>query len=159
MYICFVLNAVTLLCSNFAPLIEISKDTGLGVAISELLPSKIKDSEVTTVKYDGLMARNLFVERPLLLQQIIDIMNRKEGNGKYFVIYDAKGVGKSTIVERAAKGRKGVIMLRITTAHSRDDVMGELAETLNLAEKPNTINYIKALNRSEERRVGKECCR
>ena len=80
MYICFVLNAVTLLCSNFAPLIEISKDTGLGVAISELLPSKIKDSEVTTVKYDGLMARNLFVERPLLLQQIIYIMNRKEDN-------------------------------------------------------------------------------
>ena len=147
MYICFVLNAVTLLCSNFAPLIEISKDTGLGVAISELLPSKIKDSEVTTVKYDGLMARNLFVERPLLLQQIIDIMNRKKGNGKYFVLYGAKGVGKSTIVERAAKSRKGVMILRVTTAHSREDVMEELAKTLNLTEKLKTIDYIIALNK------------
>ena len=94
-----------------------------------------------------LMAENLYVERPLLLQEIIDIMNRKKGNGKYFVLYGAKGVGKSTIVERAAKGRKGVIMLRISTAHSRADVMGELAETLNLAEKPKTIDYIKALKK------------
>ena len=70
----------TSLVTYYASLKEISKDTGLDVVISDLLPSKIKDSEVTTVKYDGLMARNLFVERPLLLQQIIDIMNRKEDN-------------------------------------------------------------------------------
>ena len=128
---------------------EISKDTSLGVTISDLLPSKIKDSEVSTPQYDWLMAKNLYVERPLLLQRIIDIMNRKKGNGKYFVLYGAKGVGKSTIVERAAKGRKGVIMLRISTAHSRADVMGELAETLNLAEKPKTIDYIKALEKAK----------
>ena len=64
-----------------------------------------------------------------------DLMNRKKNNEKYFVLYGAKGVGKSTIVERAAKGRKGIIMFRITTAYSRDDVMGELAKNLNIAEK------------------------
>ena len=74
-------------------------------------------------------------------------MNRKKNNEKYFVLYGAKGVGKSTIVERAAKGRKGIIMLRITTAHSRNDVMGELAKNLNIAEKQETINYIQALNK------------
>ena len=104
---------------------------------------------MTTDNYDGLIARNLYVERSLLLQQINDIMNRKEDNGKYFVLYGAKGVGKSTIIERAAKGRKGIIMLRITTAHSRDDVMGELAKNLNLAEKPETIDYIKALKKAK----------
>ena len=140
---------LTSLVTYYASLKEISKDTGLGVTISDLLPSKIKDSEVGTIKYDGLMARNLYVERPLLLQRIIDIMNRKEDNEKYFVLYGAKGVGKSTIVERAAKGRKGVIMLRITTAHSRDDVMGELAETLNLTEKSKTIDYIEALAKAK----------
>ena len=102
---------------------------------------------MTTVKYDGLMEDRLFVERPLLLQQIIDIMNRKKNNEKYFVLYGAKGVGKSTIVERAAKGRKGVIMLRITSAHSREDVIGELAETLNLTQKPKTIDYTIALQK------------
>ena len=136
-----------LLLTSYAPLKEISQDTGLGVAISDLLPSKIKGSEVRTPQYDGLIEDRLFVERPLLLHQIIDIMDRKKKNGKYFVLYGAKGVGKSTIVERAAKGRKGVIMLRITTAHSRDDVMGELAQNLNLAEKPKTIDFIEALNK------------
>ena len=66
---------ITFFLTSYAPLKEISQDTGLGVAISDLLPSKIKGSEVTTVKYDGLMEDRLFVERPLLLQQIIDIMN------------------------------------------------------------------------------------
>jgi hypothetical protein len=140
---------ITFLLTSYAPLKEISKDTGLDVAMSDLLPSKIKDSEVTTVKYDGLIEDRLFVERPLLLQQIIDIMDRKKNNEKYFVLYGAKGVGKSTIVERAAKGRKGVIMLRVTTAHSREDVMGELAETLNLAEKPKTMDYITALKKGK----------
>ena len=82
----FLLNAVALLCSNYALLKEISKDTGLGVAISDLLPSKIKDSEVITIKYDGLIEDCLLVERPLLLQQIIDIMKNNE---KYFVLYGA----------------------------------------------------------------------
>ena len=82
---CFLLNAASLLAS-YAPLKEISRDTGLGVAISDLLPSKIKGSEVRTIKYDGLIRDSLFVERPLLLQQIIDIMNRKKNNEKYFVL-------------------------------------------------------------------------
>ena len=82
----FLLNAVALLCSNYALLKEISKDTRLGVAISDLLPSKIKDSEVITIKYDGLIEDRLLVERPLLLQQIIDIMKNNE---KYFVLYGA----------------------------------------------------------------------
>ena len=127
---------------------EISKDTGLDVVISDSLPSKIKDSEVTTIKYDGLTEDRLFVERPLLLQQIIDIMNRKKNDEKYYVLYCAKGVGKSTIVERAAKSREGVMVLRIITAHSRGDVMGELAETLNLTENPETIDYIIALKKA-----------
>ena len=60
---------ITFLLASYAPLKEISKDTGLDVAISDLLPSKIKDSEVTTIKYDGLTEDRLYVERPLLLQQ------------------------------------------------------------------------------------------
>ena len=50
---------ITFLLTNYAPLKEISKDTSLGVTISDLLPSKIKDSEVSTPQYDGLMAENL----------------------------------------------------------------------------------------------------
>ena len=38
-------------------------------------------------------------------------------------------------------------MLRITTAHSREDVIGELAETLNLTQKPKTIDYTIALKK------------
>ena len=127
---------------------EISQHTGFDVAISDLLPSKFKDSEVRTIKYDGLTARVLYVERPLLLKQITEIMDRKEDNEKYFIFYGSKGVGKSIIVERAAKSRKGVVMLRITTAHSREDVLGELAEALNLAEKPKTADFIAAMKKA-----------
>ena len=139
---------ITFFLANYLPIKEMGKDTGLGDAISDLLPSKIKDSEVKTVNYDGIKARNLFVERPLYLPQITDIMNRKIVDGIYNVIYGGKGVGKSTIVERAAKDRKGVIMLRITTANSRDDVMRELAKNLNLAENPETIDYLIALEKA-----------
>ena len=40
------------------------------------------------------------------------------------------------------------MILRITTSHSREDVIGELAETLNLTEKPKTIDYIIALKKA-----------
>ena len=94
--------------------------------------------------------RDLYVERPELLKQISDIFDRKESNEQYFIMYGAKGVGKSTIAERAAKGRKGVMMIRMTTASSRNDVMLELTEVLKVRElKPKTTDFISALNKAK----------
>ena len=87
-----------------------------------------------TLFYDIIKERDLFVERDSQLKQITDIIDRKDGDGKYCMMYSAKGVGKSTFAERAVEGKRGVLWLKITTASSRDDVMRLLIKALNVAE-------------------------
>jgi hypothetical protein len=132
-----------LLISDYSNKKAIVVDSGADIAILNDFPSKIKDSAATTVKYDMIKEKDLYVERPQLLKQITDIFDRKEANERFFIMYGAKGVGKSTIAERAAKSRKGVMMIRMTAASSRDDVMPELIEVLKVHElKPKTSDFI-----------------
>ena len=137
-----------------ATLFPIAKEmitfTGVDVTVLNSLPSKIKQSKVATVHYDGIKQRNLYVERPSLLKHITDIIDRKDGNGKYVVMYGAKGTGKSTAAEGAVAGKEGVLMLNITTASSRDDVMRQLAKVLNVVElNPDTKDFVAALRRGK----------
>ena len=137
---------IAFLLTSYGVTKEIAKDSGIDVTVLNFLPSKIKGSEVATIQYDIIKKRDLYVERPSLLKQITDIINRKDGTGQYFIIYGAKGIGKSTIAERAAKDKKGILMIRITTAFSRDDVMKQLMKVTNTAPlDPETVNFIDAL--------------
>lgn len=101
--------------------------------VFNILASKIKTSEVSTVSFDLIKASVLFVERPALLKQITDITDRKDCSGEYYITYGAKGVDKSTIVDRAVKGKKGILMLKATTAFSRNDLMQELRKVIKTA--------------------------
>ena len=143
-------GATAFLLSSYGATKEIAKDSGIDITFSKFFSSKIKESEVATEKYDIIKEQNLYVERPLLQEKITQFMDRKKGNEKYYIMYGAKGVGKSTITERAAKDKKGVLMIRITTASSMDEVMQVLIDGLNIAEvKPTTINFISALKKGK----------
>lgn len=136
------------LLSSYGATKEIAKDSGIDITFSKSFPSKIQASEAATVKFDRIKRKDLFVERPSLLKQVTDVINRTEDNEKYFIMYGAKGVGKSTIAERAAKDKRGVLIIRITSAFSRDDVMRELEEVLNISElKPKIVDFMIALEK------------
>ena len=63
----------------------------------------------------------------------------------------AKGVGKSTIAERAVEGKTGVLWLKITTASSRDDVMRLLIKACNAEMNPDIVDFIAALMKGESK--------
>mmetsp|Transcript_11767 Transcript_11767/g.11407 ORF Transcript_11767/g.11407 Transcript_11767/m.11407 type:complete len:446 (+) Transcript_11767:101-1438(+) len=134
------------LYNNYSSTKEILNDLGISEKISSKLARNIKDNIVETTDYDCLVEEKLFVERPDLLHQILEILNRKNANGKYFILFGAKGVGKSTIVERAIHNRKGIIKMQITTAFCRNEVMLELAKITNTAKlKPTTADFVASL--------------
>ena len=128
----------------------IMKNIVAGMVFPNSLPSKIKRSTIATAKYDEVRAANLYVERYSLLNQTTDIVNRMYPAGHYCIMYGAKGVGKSTIAERAAKDKKGVIMLQIDSTYSRNDIMRQLLKFLNMSERnPHNIDYVNAFRRGE----------
>jgi hypothetical protein len=71
--------------------------------------------------------------------------------GVYFVVYGNKGVGKSELITRAAIGRKGVVKIGITSAHSKDEIVRELLESLHFLD-----TKLKASQLVEQMREVKE---
>jgi hypothetical protein len=139
-------TVILFIYNNYSSTKEILDDLGIAEKISLKLARNIKDSIVETTDYDCLVEEKLFVERPDLLNEISEILNRKNANGKYFILFGAKGVGKSTIVERAINKRKGIIKIQITTTFCRNEVMLELAKITNTAKlKPTTADFIASL--------------
>jgi hypothetical protein len=70
--------------------------------------------------------------------------------GHYTIIYGAKGVGKSKIVDEVAKGHKGVVKIALTTANSRSDIIKILSKKLLGNETTfDEESLISAINKSE----------
>lgn len=146
-----VVKVITLLLSPFWITKKIVTDMVVNVFFTNSLPSKIRRSKIETAKYDEVKATNLYVERYSLLEQITDIIDQNSAPF-FFVMYGAKGVGKSTIAERAAKDKEGVLMLRIDSTFSRDDIMRQLLEVLKIDERnPHKIDFVNAFSRGKSK--------
>lgn len=104
---------------------QMFKDTS---KISDRLAPKIKESIADTRVFDNMEKKGKFVCRPMLSLQIADILNRKEATGIYIVLYGANGVGKSTIVDSAIQGRRGVLRIKITPASTVVGIMNDVAK-------------------------------
>ena len=52
--------------------------------------------------------------------------------GRYCVVYGANGAGKSEIVDHVAIGKKAVVKLMVTSAHTKDHIMKILNSVQNL---------------------------
>ncbi len=68
---------------------------------------------------------NTYVNRSSL-EDTINLYMLTKGQGWYFLVYGAKGAGKSELVERCATGKSGVVKLTVTTASTKADVISEL---------------------------------
>ena len=121
--------------------------------ISELMAIKIKDSVADTAEFDKMKEKNRFVSRPILSSKITDILNRTEAIGVYSIVYGANGAGKSTIVDSAIQGRRGVLKIEITSGSTVAGIMSELAKKTGTTKlDPQIADFRNALAIS----VGKE---
>jgi hypothetical protein len=53
-----------------------------------------------------------------------------DSSGLYYIVYGAKGVGKSEVVDHCGVNRSGVIKLMVTSANSKDDIVSLLSKKL-----------------------------
>jgi hypothetical protein len=96
--------------------------------IKSILPSFLKRSVVSTPALDTVVKKNYFSRRLEQENQIRSIFQRTEDNGQYFVVYGAKGVGKSLLVDHATKGNSGIIKVKVTSITTIDDIVKSLAK-------------------------------
>ena len=83
--------------------------------IQSYLPSFLERSVVSTIALDILLGYDEFTPRLVKQNEISSILERTEANGKYFVVYGAKGAGKSLLVDQSTKDHSGVIKLMLTS--------------------------------------------
>jgi hypothetical protein len=85
------------------------------------------------------------------LEGILESTTSLEPTGSYYVIYGAKGAGKSKLTCHVAKGRKATIRVTVTAASKQEHVLSILAEEL-LGKAPPLLNvdkFVRAVDNCE----------
>ena len=121
------------------------KDVAVALKLipEEVIPPRLKEAKVTCSD-----AGEDFIERPALKAQIEEVMDVTTAS--YTVVYGAKGMGKSEIVEHSAIGKSAVVVLHVNNASSVEQLMASLMKKL-------TINGDIYLDFSTLKNVMKEC--
>ena len=96
---------------------------GANELLPESIPPALEKARVTTSH-----AKANYVSRPNVKAQINDFLD-SDSIG-YCVIYGAKGVGKSEVVDHTAIGRRAVVKVPVTTVGTQEDLVALIMETL-----------------------------
>jgi hypothetical protein len=83
-------------------------------AVHRIAP-KIRDSIAATTVFDATQKLGNFVDRQDLSSRMGEILDRKIVIKGCTIVYDAKGVGKSTSVDSVIQGRPCVIKIQVTS--------------------------------------------
>ena len=123
--------------AGYAPLKEVKKD------LYTLLPTAIEDSCIEPVSKNN-------VKRELLDAQLLRASITPPTDG-YWIVYGAKGAGKSHAVDHTFAGKDAVIKIMVTTAHNKDDIISSLLKKLvgDSTTKLEPEALISAVNRSK----------
>jgi hypothetical protein len=114
--------------------------------IQSALPSYLKKSVVSTMQLDDIIKDNEFTARLVLGKRIGSIFERVKANGQYFIVYGAKGVGKSLLLDKASKDHIGVIKLMISYSTNIDDIVKSLAIECGISKSNIRVSdFVKAL--------------
>jgi len=92
-----------------------------------------------------MLKGNMFSTR--LVEKDIAILKRTDGDGQYFIVYGAKGAGKSLLVDHATKGNSGILKLMVTSITTKDDIVKSLAKQCGIANEstPGIDDFVRAL--------------
>ena len=96
---------------------------------AEKIASKIKDSIVKTGEFDRTQRNGYFVDRPILSAKIKKNLDSKMLTKELTIVYGAKGVGKSTIIDSVFQGRKGVLKIPVTSNTSKEEITRMIAQS------------------------------
>ena len=78
--------------------------------------------------YDPTTISNFpYISRPLLENEILSIINNPKLHGGYYVMYGAKGIGKSSLIDLAVMKRIGVYRVDVSDVSSKDDLLLNIA--------------------------------
>ena len=95
--------------------------------ISELLPESIPPA-LEKARVTSSHSEAKYVSRPGLEAKINRFFDTNSTS--YCVVYGAKGVGKSEIVDHTAIGKRAVVKVSVTTIGTRDDLVALIMETV-----------------------------
>ena len=95
--------------------------------ISELLPESIPPA-LEKARVTSSHSEAKYVSRPGLEAKINRFFDTNSTS--YCVVYGAKGVGKSEVVDRTAIGKRAVVKVPVTTIGTRDDLVALIMETV-----------------------------
>ena len=115
--------------------------------IQSYLPSFLERSVVYSTELDAMLKDNLFSTRLVQEKGISSILKRTKANGKYFVLYGAKGAGKSLRVDHAIKGHSGIIKEKVTSITTKGDIVKSLANQCGIANENTPVidDFVQAL--------------
>jgi hypothetical protein len=86
-------------------------------------PSDIKNRAETSTRVQKLIKAKQYVPRPDLEKKIMSILNRKEANDKYLVLYGLKGGGKSVLIDKCIMQRKGVVKVLVSSVFHKSAIL------------------------------------
>ncbi len=109
--------AVRVLISNYSNLKEVAEED------QSLFPLAIADNEIKQLRMED------YVPRTDLLRKF-ELIGDENPDGCYYIVFGAKGSGKSTVVQNAFAGRKGVVNVRIFNSISKDEIALEIAKSI-----------------------------
>jgi len=112
-----------------------------------LLPSFLEQSVVSTIALDAVVEYKFVSPRLVKEKDISSILERTIADGRYFVVYGAKGAGKSLLVDHATKGHSGIIKEKVTSITTKGDIVKSLANQCGIANEitPVIDDFVQAL--------------
>jgi hypothetical protein len=133
---------ITFLLTSYAPLKEISKDTGLDVAISDFsgplimdmiagdLTLKLCETSASITEFDNVGDGSNYVTRPSMEKRILQASEKslKDKGGVYTILVGAKGAGKTSAVARVLREKKGVVAVLVSDKDTPGSLVSKLVK-------------------------------
>ena len=117
--------------------------------LQSYLDTYFEQNKVENFQLNTLIKNNKFIPRSEKVKEIQSILNRTEADGKYFVIYGAKGVGKSLLVDYCIKDLSGIMKMDVTSITTKQAIINSLATECGFPKMldPSIQNFTNAFSK------------
>ena len=147
------LESLAYVCTTYPAIKNVANEAIQSIkSLSYSLPRAIQGTLADTVEFDGMKKR--YVEREAVKRQISSIIERKEADGTYYVIYGSRGVGKSTVLDSAISGHYGILKIALTRNDGPEFIMRQLTKITGSTNLNPSFDDFKAALRAGKSMLG-----
>jgi GTPase SAR1 family protein len=93
-------------------------------------PDDIKNRSEKPSRIQELEDAKKYIPRPDLEETIMSILEKKESDETYVVLYGPKGCGKSLLIEKCINNRKGVVSVLVSSVFEKSAILEVLASKI-----------------------------